>query len=165
MGTDVYLEWDTKTEEEQKAQFTGWAIDAGEDGYLRTSISMVLEEHILRVLFPEKYWAEGSTDEYDFEGNFERLNEIGCRYLVSVARNEPFESESQQQEVLQNQKTTAEAILQVIRNTVPEGGWIKTSEIDEFRWAVSWLDSVYSFFELGIRKQKEGLKPYPCISW
>ncbi|MEI6166661.1 MAG: hypothetical protein WCS52_05660 [bacterium] len=165
MGTDVYLEWDTKTEEEQKAQCTGCAIDAGEEGYLRASIGMVLEEHILRLLFPEKYWTGESREEYDFEGNYEQLNELGFRYLASVAKNEPFEKEGQQHETLQQQRETAGAITQVIRNAIPGGGWIQTSEIDEFRWAVSWLDSVYSFFELGIRKQRKGLKPYPYISW
>lgn len=36
MGLDIYLEWENQTEEEKKAQFTGFA-NAGNTGYLRSS--------------------------------------------------------------------------------------------------------------------------------
>jgi len=35
MGIDIYLHWRGQTEEEEKAQATGFAIDAGDVGYLR----------------------------------------------------------------------------------------------------------------------------------
>jgi hypothetical protein len=35
MGIDIYLRWDKQTEEESKAQATGFATDAGDVGYLR----------------------------------------------------------------------------------------------------------------------------------
>jgi hypothetical protein len=35
MGIDIYLHWSGQTEEEKKAQYTGFSIDAGRTGYLR----------------------------------------------------------------------------------------------------------------------------------
>jgi hypothetical protein len=165
MGTDVYLQWDGKTSEEGKAQCTGWAIDAGDIGYLRACISMVRENGVLRMLFPEKYWSRRSKEEYDFKGNFEQLNAIGLRYLVSVVKGVPFEIGEDQQEGMKKQQETAAAILQSIKSMVPEGGKISVGEITDFRDAVAWLESMFCFFEIGIEKQEQGLKPYPYISW
>lgn len=165
MGTDVYLEWGGKTPKEGKAQCTGWAIDAGDRGYLRACVSMVRENGVLRMLFPEKYWSKRSRDEYDFKGSFEQLNAIGLRYLVSVVKGVPFEIGQDQQEVMQKQQQMAAAILQSIKSKAPAGAEIKVGGITDFRDAVSWLESVFCFFEIGIEKQEKGLKPYPYISW
>lgn len=35
MGIDVYLEWDNKTDEEEKAQYVGFDVRSGDVGYLR----------------------------------------------------------------------------------------------------------------------------------
>lgn len=35
MGIDIYMEWKNQTEEEKKAQITGYSITAGNVGYLR----------------------------------------------------------------------------------------------------------------------------------
>ena len=35
MGIDIYMDWDNQTEEEKKAQLTGFDIGAGSVGYLR----------------------------------------------------------------------------------------------------------------------------------
>ena len=165
MGTDVYLDWDGKTSEDGKAQVTGWTIDAGDIGYLRACVSMLRENGVLRMLFPEKYWSRSSKEEYDFKGNFEQLNAIGFRYLVSVVKGVPFEIGEDQQEGMKKQQDMAVAILQSIKSMVPEGGKISGGEITDFRDAVSWLESVFCFFEIGSEKQERGLKPYPYISW
>ena len=165
MGTDVYLEWEGKTEQEQKAQCTGWAIDAGDVGYLRACVSMTSENGVLRLLFPEKYWRDRSKDAYDFKGNFGQLSAIGWRYLVSVAQGVPFEIGKDQRAVLEEQRKMASKILQAVSLLAPEGAKVIAGERTEFREAVAWLESVFSFFELGIAKQEQGQKPYPYISW
>lgn len=35
MGIDIYMDWDDQSEEEKRAQFTGFSATAGEVGYLR----------------------------------------------------------------------------------------------------------------------------------
>ena len=165
MGTDVYLEWEGKTEQEQKAQCTGWAIDAGGVGYLRACVSMTSENGVLRLLFPEKYWRGRSKDAYDFKGNFGQLSAIGWRYLVSVAQGMPFEIGKDQRAVLEEQQRMAATILQGLRNGAPEGAQVRVGALTELREAVAWLESLFSFFELGIAKQEQGQNPYPYISW
>lgn len=159
------MEWQGKTEQEQKAQCTGWAIDAGDVGYLRACVSMTSENGVLRLLFPEKYWRDRSKDAYDFKGNFAQLSAIGWRYLVSVAQGVPFEIGKDQRAVLEEQQRMAAAILHGVRSVTPEGAQVRAGALTEFRDAVEWLESVFSFFELGIAKQEQGQKPYPYISW
>ncbi len=161
MGTDVYLEWEGKPEKEAPV-CTGYVID---DGYLRACVSMVRENSVLRMLFPEKYWCGRSREAFDFKGSFEQLSAIGWRYLVSVVKGVPFEIARDQQAVLEEQREMCAAILQSITSQMPEGARIGASELTEFRDAVAWLEAVFSFFELGIGKQEQGLKPYPYISW
>jgi len=170
MGTDVYLEWEGKTEEEQKAQYTGWSIEGGFVGYLRASIGMARENAVLRLLFADKYWAKRSPEEYDFKGNFEMLNAIGFRYLLSVVTGKPFDIGEDKAEAMKPQHEQALAVLGAVRQLgerlgASEKMKVYVGGIDDFRSAVSWLNSLFSFFELGIEKQEAGLKPYPYISW
>jgi len=59
MGIDVYLNWTGKTQEEAKAQVTGFAIDVGDVGYLRESY-FASDYYATQVLFPEA-WELGSV--------------------------------------------------------------------------------------------------------
>jgi len=60
MGVDVYLKWDGMNEDEEKAQFTGFAINAVGVGYLRESYGG--RELATAVLIPEG-WEGGSFQE------------------------------------------------------------------------------------------------------
>jgi hypothetical protein len=51
MGIDVYAKWDGQTEDEKKAQITGFSIVAGEVGYLREAYHG--GPYATKVLFPE----------------------------------------------------------------------------------------------------------------
>ena len=62
MGTDIYLEWNNKSEEERKKQITGFDIRAGNIGYLRASIGMVEENSFLRQIFSNDYWEASYVD-------------------------------------------------------------------------------------------------------
>ena len=44
-------------------------------------------------------------------------------------------------------------------------GDVKKSDNYNFRCAVMWLNSVFSFYELGLQKEKKGLGPKIHISW
>jgi hypothetical protein len=170
MGTDVYLEWTGKTEEEKQAQFTGWSIEAGHVGYLRASIGMANENGFLRMLFPSKYWKERSCDEYDFKANYEMLNSMGLEYLICAASGKQFETAEEQDKELKKQEQAALAIHGAITQLADRFGAsekfkLYIGAVRDFRCAVEWLNSIFSFFELGMEKQEKGLKPYPYISW
>jgi hypothetical protein len=60
MGIDVYLNWNDRTEEEAKAQVTGFAIDVGDVGYLREAY-FSSGYYATQVLFPEA-WELGSLE-------------------------------------------------------------------------------------------------------
>jgi hypothetical protein len=163
MGTDVYLEWDGKSEVDRLQGVWG-SIGAGNAGYLRASIGMRYENSVLRVLFPDGYWTGGSSAEYDFKVNFVRLNTVGLKYLMGVVKGEPLVLGDVSQEVLDRHEVATAAMVKAITRAVPEGELI-AGGFPGFREAVIWLDSLFSFFELGIEKQEKGLKPYPYISW
>lgn len=163
MGTDVYLEWHGKGKEEFPVE--AWAsINAGGVGYLRASIWMGRENAVLRMLFPDDYWTMATKVPYDFKGNFSRLHAIGLRYLVCTAVGQPLEFEDDGRVVLDQQAVVTGTILNAVGESVP-GGKVETGTVDKLRDAVTWLHSLYSFFELGLSKQGEGLEPYLFISW
>jgi hypothetical protein len=60
MGIDVYLRWDDQTEEEEKAQITGFSAVHGHVGYLRESYGG--EPFATRLFVPEGF-DEGTPDE------------------------------------------------------------------------------------------------------
>ena len=62
-GTDIYLYWEGKTEEDRQKQITGWNITCGDAGYLRASIGMASENACLRVIFPGDFWEHEDFDE------------------------------------------------------------------------------------------------------
>ena len=165
MGTDIYLEVNGKTDEEE--QGTSLNIEAGNAGYLRASIHMVAENGVLRMLFAEKYWLNRSRDEYDFRGNYEMLKGIGLKYLASVATGKPMELPEEVNEVLRRQERSAAAILGALKQVVgdKEGVNVACGSIEDFGDAVDWLNWLFKFFQLGIEKQEKGLKPFPYISW
>ena len=164
MGTDVYLEWQGKKDEPEQTASSSVEV---ENDYLRASIHMVAENGVLRMLFAEKYWLKRSKDEYDFKGNYEMLKGIGLKYLVSVAAGKPMKLPEEVSEVLKRQEKSAAAIMGALKRIVgdKEGVSVSCGSIEDFGEAVKWLNSLFSFFELGIEKQEKGFKPYPYISW
>ena len=144
MGTDVYLEWDGMTEEEKKAQYTGFSIDAGRVGYLRASIGMVRENQVLHELFPEEYWKSEKPLEYD-------------SVLFGIPLKEMTDMQIKQMQL-------GEIVMELFKGL---GVTVKAHEEgeDAILWAVKWLNSVFDFFRLGMEKQKEGKKPKVYISW
>jgi hypothetical protein len=53
MGIDIYVRWDGQTEDEKKAQYTGFDITAGAVGYLREAYHGNV--YATRVLVPEAF--------------------------------------------------------------------------------------------------------------
>src|SRR6266566_5106087 len=60
MGIDVYMKWKGQTEEEHKAQITGFSVMHGHVGYLREAYHG--EPYATEVLFPEG-WSSRKQDE------------------------------------------------------------------------------------------------------
>lgn len=169
MGTDVYLEWNGKTEAEEKRQAEACLTIAGGDvGYLRASIHMQNENTVLRLLFPPKYWHERSRDEYDFKANYEMLEHIGLKYILCSVTGKDLQMPEEQKPNMPSSRQTGEAIfraLQSIEQASNGSLGIYTDETHGLASAVEWLNSLFQFFALGIAKQEEGLNPYPYISW
>jgi hypothetical protein len=59
MGIDVYMRWKEQTEDERKAQYTGFSIAHGHIGYLREAYHG--GPYATKVLFPEG-WMDGEYD-------------------------------------------------------------------------------------------------------
>jgi hypothetical protein len=152
------------TEEEKKAQYTGYSIDAGNVGYLRASIGMMLENRILRFIFPEKYW-EGEELPYDFLSleNQSRFLLVVKKYLEAIksgrgkeiADSLPKLETEKQGDMIEDFFTK---FLQADRISKAEGCL-------ENKGALMWVKSLFEFYLLGIKKQKLGLNPKIYISW
>ena len=163
MGTDIYMEWKGKTKEDSQRQLTGFSIDAGDKGYLRASIHMERENALLRMLFNiNKYWDNHDKIPYEFKGNYETLKELGFKYLVSVYAG--FDFKTIEAEHLEKQMNQNKLIMTELKK-MNISGKVMTGNIEDFRFAVMWLESLFQFFELGIELQDKGLEPYPYISW
>ena len=161
MGTDIYLDWEEKTEKDKEKQLTGFSIDSGNTGYLRASISMVKENTFLRALFHEKYWNNktGKPMRCEFtQDKYRTLIKAGVVYLMSVLTGKEVESNGARKQAEAGQK-----IFNMLKN-IGIGEVVKSADLD-FRHAIMWLNSVWSFFELGIEKENSGLKPGIYISW
>jgi len=157
----VYLNWEGKTEKDKEKQLTGYSIDSGDTGYLRASIGMVRENTFLRALFPEKYWNNktGKPMRYEFtEDKYRTLIKAGVVYLISVLTRKEVETNA-----ARKQAEAGEKIFKMLKN-VGIGEAVKSTDLD-FRHAIMWLNSVWSFFELGMEKENSGLKPGIYISW
>ena len=164
MGTDIYLSWDKKTEEDKNKQMTGFSINAGDSGYLRASIGMTKENSVLRFVFPEEIWesAEEDGERFEFtEEGYKNLQILGFTYIMSVFTGKEIEhpETEKQKGYFKELKGTFESLSKEF------GGEVQESSIDNFRFAVMWLNSLFSFYELGLDKEKEELNPKVCISW
>jgi len=161
MGTDVYLEWNGKTKEDTEKQRTGFSIDAGGAGYLRASIGMVRENTFLRALFPQKYWNNktGKPMRYGFtEDKYKILIKAGVVYVISVLTGQEVEASA-----ARKQAAVGERIFEILKDRGI--GEVMKSENLDFRHAMMWINSVWSFFELGMEKENSGLEPGIYISW
>jgi len=157
MGTDIYLEWDGKSEEDKKAQITGFDITAGRVGYLRASIGMIKENQILRELFPDCW--DGGEIPYDFLGNEDQLSRLAKKYISS----ELFKIEMK--EITEGQQRQIEMGTMLTTLFKSLGCDVVKGTNGEFLWSVRWLNSLIEFFALGMEKQKEGKNPKIYISW
>lgn len=161
MGTDVYLEWKGKKEEDSKKQVTGFSIDAGDVGYLRASIGMVEENAVLRLMFPEKYWKNGSKAIYDFKGNCILLGKVLKSYLNNDDLQECLNEKAK--DSLNSQKAMGDAIMKAFSQKGFEIEEVKDNE--ELQFKIMWAKSIMEFFKLGVELQENGQRPYPYISW
>lgn len=156
MGTDIYLEWKGQGKDEWKQQ-----VETG-NGYLRASIHMTNENALLRMLFPPQYWDSNSKEPYDFKGNWHIMLKLCGEYCAAVLQSRDLEVQGSQAESIKQRQKIEEALKNLGAKFVcgkpPEG-------LDGFRFAVSWANWLIEFFELGMKKQAEGLEPYPLISW
>lgn len=66
MGIDIYLKWKGQTEEERKAQYTGFSITSGHVGYLREAYNR--EPYATKVMFPETWQDHNDTDDEKRKG-------------------------------------------------------------------------------------------------
>lgn len=156
MGTDIYLSWNKITKKEKKDQCCGWNIYSGNLGYLRASIGMQNENGLLRMVFEDKFW-EGTADEdgyeFDFIGNWEKIQRLGFMYLVGVVSGKPINQFNQ------GHGEAIKKLLEEFNDEVQMGGNLHFVE------AVGFLNSVFEFFRLGCTKQQEGKNPKVYISW
>jgi len=161
MGTDVYMEWKGKSKEDEKKQYTGYDINAGDVGYLRASIGMSRENSVLRVLFNKKFWESSKALRFEFtEKGFERLQILGLYYLMSAIRGEKINNPQ-----LEEQQAQGERVIQMLKKLKWKDSQIVTSESCVFRSAVMWLNSLFSFYELGLRLEEGKKEPKVYISW
>jgi len=156
MGTDVYLEWDGMTKEEEEKQITGFSINAGRYGYLRVGIRMINENIALREIFDEKYWK--GTYRYKFtEEDFKRVCQIILGYLIS----EIFGIELPKDETIKQMNKMHEALLNAFKNL----GYKVVINSKDISFVICWANSVLEFYKLGLQKEKEGKNPRVSISW
>ncbi|MFH1934300.1 MAG: hypothetical protein ABIN18_22350 [Pseudomonadota bacterium] len=159
MGTDIYLDWNGRTRKDKEKQITGFDINAGNAGYLRASIGMTTENAFLRGLFASDYWEAGKPLRYHFtEEGYKKLHMAGLAYLASSITGKEIEHpEMKAYHEFGNQ------ITEIFKGMGFDE--VQKSDTCNFRHAVMWLNSVFSFYELGLQKEKQGLEPKVYISW
>jgi len=155
MGSDVYLRWDSMSEEDKEKQLTGFNIAAGKAGYLRASIGMAEENEVLRVLFPEQIWNSSEPVEYDFEGNMEAMRSV----LVSYLAGQKIDVQDRIAESTAMGRHVGEVLARTFgaENVVTPGM--------DFEDKKTWAESLVGFFRLGAELQKAGKRPGVWISW
>lgn len=153
MGTDIYLNWDSITEDEQKAQYTGF-VPKGEVGYLRASIGMTKENGLLRQIFPDKYWE--SNTEYGLAYNFIESWEQNMKYIEEYVRGETPDYENPMTKVLLK---TLSGIGNADKIEMP------TSDDEDMQERAMYAETVIAFLRLGKDRQEKGLNPTVIISW
>ena len=149
----MYLEWNGMSKDQTDGQITGYAIDAGGLGYLRASIWMTRENAFLKYLF-SKSWEKGKA-RCKFE-NYGELDSLGVKYLMTAYQGVELDSESKQSGV---------KLMEQLNALVGKGcDRVVANQKNDFRGSVTWLDSLYSFYELGMRLENEKKKPVVLIS-
>lgn len=122
---------------------------------------MTRENAFLRALFPEKHWENGTGKpmRYKFmEGNYEKLIKAGVAYLMTVLTGKEIETG-----IDRKRAEIGNKIYGMLKETGI--GKVMMSANLDFRHAIMWINSTWKFFELGMDKEKEGLKPKVYISW
>lgn len=163
MGTDIYLKWDGQTRTQQKAQYTGYSIDAGNVGYLRASIGMETENAVLREVFPNEIWEKaGKYIPYDFNQGFAVLQAVAKKYLASCLFGIPYTKNAVQ---IKHEEWAKRALAMLAEKKKFDKVVNPADSMDDLPNAVMWLNSLYNFFWLGMDKQKAKLNPKVMISW
>lgn len=168
MGTDIYMRWNGMTKEDHVLQCRGFDIGSGACGYLRASIGMANENYVLRTLFGDDYWKSGKTQAYDFANAFSRMMELALSYLIACLTGSSLEENS---EDASTEKSSGTLVVEALKKAGwSEGGIVfpgspGSDPLIDLRYGIMWFESLIEFFELGMAKQKEGLTPYPMISW
>jgi hypothetical protein len=169
MGTDIYLVWKGMTEKDKDAQITGWSINAGNVGYLRASIGMVRENTVLRILFPEKYWYSWKPLRYKFtKDKLESLDKVAREYIKAVLENRDikFPIENVAEDAKNKAVECAERGFAIVSAIAKTSDKVRASvSALDFRRSIMWLNSLYSFFELGYQLEEAKKNPKIYISW
>jgi len=120
---------------------------------------MTTENVFLRGLFPNEYWEVGKPLRYEFtEEGYKRLQMTGVAYLISsMTGKEVANPEMKAYHEFGNQ------LMEKLKGMGFEE--VQKSGNCNFRYAVMWLNSVFSFYELAMQKEREGLEPRVLISW
>ena len=165
MGTNIYLNWNGKTQTDtEKQREVPFMIDAGNAGYLRASIHMTRENAVLKLLFREEYWkGNGSEDEYDFAEMYKWLDVVAVHYLKCVQKKRPLALSLKGKKIKEMPMPRKGPFIEKLEKATSTKASI--SQINDMSTAITWLNSLFGFFELGMEKQKQGLKPYPFIVW
>lgn len=173
MGTDVYLLWDGMTKKDKEKQ--RWAnLNCGHCGYLRASVGMYLENQVLSLIFPKKYW-ESRFEPVRYEFNmigYREVLKIGAAYLTAKIFGsnsiEPICKEfgvivPSDFEIVDNNFRIGMSIVNTLKRL---GFEVDTSSsLSPFRETIMWLNSLFSFYELGMEKEEEKKNPKVYISW
>lgn len=163
MGTDVYLYWKGMTEEEKKAQYTGFEIYSGNVGYLRASIGMHDENEILRQIFPPKYWGTEDPQIYDFNKNYKN----NIQYIMAYIMKPLITRELSDKPVLDQNlsENTLKGLYELYNKLKQSDMVIQIGTLDGIDAKIKYASSVIDFLWLGKDKQDEKKEPTVYISY
>ena len=148
------------SKEDKEKQITGFDTNSGHLGYLRASIGMVNENAVLRIVFPDEYWT-GKKKFFAFsEEGYKFLHWVALRYLFAALKGEEIKLDNEGMKAQAEMGNNIKKMLSAFPMDK-----VEQSTSNEFRYAIMWINSLFSFYELGMEKQKEGLKPSIEISW
>lgn len=161
VGTDVYMGWKGQTRKEREKQITGFSIDGGKVGYLRASIGMTNENAVLREVFPDSFWESGKPTRFVFdEEGYGRLTKLGAAYLLAAMAGRVIRSEKNRES-----EEIGRKVLEMLAGAGIRREDVSVGRNRDLRGAVMWLNSLFSFYELGMEKEREGKLPEVYISW
>lgn len=148
MGTDVYLNYDGKKDDDDQI------------GYIRASIGMVNENFILRQIFPPECWELGENNFKYTHDLIPKLMRIGEQYLDAVHNGYNLGSKGEAGvDHGDNVAVLLKSIMPKSTNFQMMGG------IDNLNDARQWLEHVLNHIAIGIAKAQSGLNPRVYISW